>query len=109
MYEPMIEASGAVGIFGHGYTYAGHPVCAAVALRTLELTEERDLFAHAAAMAKIFQQRLRALGDTLAVCPPLVITSDQVHELFDKLETALNATLDGLADHARVSARIAVP
>ena len=47
MYEPMIDASGEVGTFGHGFTYSGHPVCAAVALRTLELMEEREIFAHA--------------------------------------------------------------
>ena len=33
MYEPFVEASGEVGTFGHGFTYSGHPVCAAVALR----------------------------------------------------------------------------
>ena len=63
MYEPMIDASGEVGTFGHGFTYSGHPVCAAVALRTLELMEEREIFAHAAAMGEIFQQRLQALAD----------------------------------------------
>ena len=155
MYEPMIEASGAVGTFGHGFTYSGHPVCAAVALRNLELMEERDLFAHAAAMTTIFQQRLRALGDhplvgdargvglmggielvadkrtkarfeasrgagalcstlaeangllvrplgdTLAICPPLIIAADQVHELFDKLEKALDETLERLSRSCR--------
>jgi len=63
LYEPMIEASSQVGTFGHGFTYSGHPVCAAVALRNLELMEERDLFAHAARMSKPFQARLRALAD----------------------------------------------
>ncbi len=63
LYEPFIEASGQVGTFGHGFTYSGHPVCAAVALRNLELMEERDLFDHAARMSKPFQARLRALGD----------------------------------------------
>ena len=154
MYEPMIEASDAVGTFGHGFTYSGHPVCAAVALRNLELMEERDLFAHAAAMAEIFQNRLQALGDhplvgdargvglmggvelvankqtkarfdasrrvgalcgararasglivrilgdTIALCPPLIISADQIDELFGKLEKALDETLE------RVSARV---
>ncbi len=151
MYEPFIEASGQVGTFGHGFTYSGHPVCAAVALRNLELMEERDLFAHAARMSKPFQARLRALGDhplvgeargvgmigatelvadkstkapfeskrgvaaycagraeehglivrnigeTIAVCPPLIITENQIHELFDKFGT-------GARRHARVDA-----
>jgi 4-aminobutyrate--pyruvate transaminase len=33
------------------------------------------------------------LGDTVAMCPPLIITPDQVDELFSKLETSLNETL----------------
>ena len=35
----------------------------------------------------------RALRDTMAVCPPLIITEAQIGELFDKLERALNTTL----------------
>ena len=154
MYEPMIDASGEVGTFGHGFTYSGHPVCAAVALRTLELMEEREIFAHAAAMGEIFQHRLQALadhplvgdvrgvglmggvelvadkqtgqpfesslgvglictehaheggllirplpGDTIALCPPLIISADQVDELFGKLESALDRTLKQVSDH----------
>ncbi len=147
LYEPLIEASGAVGTFGHGFTYSGHPVCAAVALRNLELMEERDVFGHAARMGEPFQARLRALGDhplvgdvrgvgmigalelvsdkrtkapfpgpqgvaphctaraeanglivrnigdSIAICPPLIITENQIHELFDKLQRALDETL----------------
>ena len=147
MYEPFVEASAEAGVFGHGYTYTGHPVCAAVALRNLELMEERDIFAHAARVGEVFQARLfgleehplvgnvrgagllggvelmadrtartpfapargvgaycngrcearglilRNLGDTMAICPPLIITADQVGELFDKLEGALDDTL----------------
>ena len=36
---------------------------------------------------------LRAMGDTIALCPPLIITADQIDELFSKLEIALNETL----------------
>src|SRR5690606_37450474 len=46
LYEPIRDASGAVGQFGHGFTYSGHPVAAAVALRTLEIYEERNLYEH---------------------------------------------------------------
>jgi 4-aminobutyrate---pyruvate transaminase len=35
----------------------------------------------------------RPLRDTMAVCPPLIITDAQIDELFDKLERALDATL----------------
>ena len=63
MYEPFIEASREIGMFGHGFTYTGHPVCAALALRNLELMEERDIFGHAARMGEIFQARLRSFED----------------------------------------------
>ena len=41
---------------------------------------------------------LRALpsGDTVGICPPLIITEQQVHDLFDALERALNAVHTGL-------------
>jgi len=144
MYAPIAELSGEVGTFGHGFTYTGHPVCAAVALRNLELMEERDVFAHAARVGEELQQRLaalaehplvgevrgvgliaalelvadkatkapfaadkgvgaavaarceahglviRALGDNIAICPPLIITSDQVDELVSKLTRGLD-------------------
>ena len=147
IYEPMVESSRKIGVFGHGFTYGGHPVSAAVAVRTLELYEERQIFAHAAKVAEHFQARLAALsdhalvgeargvgliggcemvadqstgrafavpgkvgaycmdrcqehglvvrniGDTIALCPPLVITESEIGELFDRLERALDDTL----------------
>lgn len=63
IFDAMISESEKIGVFGHGFTYSGHPVCAAVAARTLELMEERNILAHVRAIAPRFQQRLRALGD----------------------------------------------
>jgi 4-aminobutyrate--pyruvate transaminase len=63
LYEPMIEPSGRAGLFGHGFTYSGHPVAAAVALRTLQIYEERKLYDHVRKMTPRFQQRLHALGE----------------------------------------------
>jgi len=37
---------------------------------------------------------LRAMGDTMAFCPPLIISADQLDELFTKFEQALNETLN---------------
>ena len=34
----------------------------------------------------------RAMGDSLAFCPPLIITTEQVHELFDIVAKALDMT-----------------
>ena len=63
LYEAMVEQSASVGVFGHGYTYSGHPVGCAVALKTLEIYERDDIFAKAAATGKYFQQRLREFAD----------------------------------------------
>ena len=146
MYEAFADRSAELGNFAHGFTYSGHPVCAAVALRNLELMEEMDLFAHAEKMGAILQQRLqqfvghplvgevrgkgliaavelvrraepretfapsdgvgaycssacheaglvlRNLGDSIAICPPLIINESQIDELMAKLGTALNQT-----------------
>ncbi len=151
MYEPMAELSGEVGTFGHGFTYSGHPVCAAVALRTLEIMEERAIFDHAARMGAAMQEGLRAfadhplvgevrgvgligaielvedkasgkpfaarrgagaycaqrclehglivrnLGDSIAFCPPLIITDDQVGEMLGKFSKALDDTTAWIA------------
>jgi adenosylmethionine-8-amino-7-oxononanoate aminotransferase len=35
---------------------------------------------------------VRAIGDSIALCPPLVISEAETHELFDKLHAALDAT-----------------
>ena len=37
MYTAMIEQTATAGAFGHGYTYSGHPVACAVALKVLEI------------------------------------------------------------------------
>jgi 4-aminobutyrate--pyruvate transaminase len=37
------EAGKRRGVFGHGYTYSGHPVPAAVAVETLKIYAERDI------------------------------------------------------------------
>jgi 4-aminobutyrate--pyruvate transaminase len=56
------DESGKIGTFGHGFTYTGHPVAAAVALRTIEIYQRRDLVAHVRHVAPVFQRRLKALA-----------------------------------------------
>jgi len=63
VYEVIRENSGKIGTFGHGFTYGGHPVAAAVALRTLQIYEERDIVGHVNAVAPRFQARLKKLAD----------------------------------------------
>ncbi len=59
IYEAMVEPSAKVGVFGHGYTYSGHPVACAVALKTLEIYQRDNLFGHAARVGQYMQRRLR--------------------------------------------------
>lgn len=63
MYEAMIEPSSQVGVFGHGYTYSGHPVSCAVALKTLEIYQRDNIFGHAAEIGDYMQKRLREFED----------------------------------------------
>ena len=63
IYDAVAPKTEEIGTFGHGYTYSGHPVPAAVALETLKIYEEIDLIARVKETAKTFQARLKALGD----------------------------------------------
>lgn len=58
-YEPIAEESGRIGVLGHGYTGAAHPVGAAVALENIAIIEERDLVAKTRENGEYFQARLR--------------------------------------------------
>lgn len=55
--------SGKIGTFGHGYTYSGHPVAAAVAVETLKIYEERDIVGHVQQVAPHLQDGLRAFAN----------------------------------------------
>ena len=61
VYEPIKAQSGEIGVFGHGLTYGGHPVPAAVALETLKIYAERDIVAHVRRVSPVLQEGLRAL------------------------------------------------
>jgi 4-aminobutyrate--pyruvate transaminase len=63
MYQAFLDASRKLGSFGHGFTYTGHPVAAAVAQRTLEIYARERMTEKVAAKAPHFQSRLRALAD----------------------------------------------
>ena len=61
-YQVLAEQSEKLGTLGMGYTYAGHPVSAAVALETLRIYESDGIIAHVRAVAPRFLQRLAALS-----------------------------------------------
>ena len=60
--EIIVEETGRIGTFGHGFTYGGHPVAAAVALKTIEIYLARNILGHVRSVAPLFQKRLRALS-----------------------------------------------
>ena len=144
VFEAMVAESDKVGIFGHGYTYSGHPVTTAVALETLRIYEERDVVGHVRRVSPYFQSKIaalaehplvgdvsgvgllagleivrdkrtresfdpadrigeriqraalrhglisRALGDRLALCPPLIIGEPHVDEIAGAVRSALD-------------------
>ncbi|MEL6374458.1 MAG: aminotransferase [Pseudomonadota bacterium] len=157
VYDAMVEESRKLGMFAHGFTYTGHPVAAAVALKTIEIYERIDIVAHVRRVSPIFLTRLHALrahplvgetrglgllagielvsdkatktpfepkqgvgaqavafaqeaglitravgGDTLALCPPLIIDGASINTMFDAMETALDQTYRWAAEEGLV-------
>jgi len=146
IYQALLAESDKLGIFAHGYTYSGHPVCCAVALETLAIMKERDLIGHVGRIGPRLQAGLRrfadhplvgdvrgvgliagvelvrdkashapfdppgsvgpafvanalaeglivrSLQDTIALCPPLIITDAEVDEVLRRFERALEKT-----------------
>ena len=146
LYQAVARNSEKIGVFGHGFTYSGHPVAAAVAVETLKIYEERDIVSHVKKVAPLFQEGLRAFAghplvgevrgvglvaavelvadkkskrpfdpaglagaacdrlmrdqglilrnmiDSMALCPPLIITEDEVKLLLERFGAGLDAT-----------------
>ncbi len=63
MYQAMLVESRKIGTFGHGFTYSGHPVATAVALKTLEIYARDKIVEHVQRVAPLFRKRLTALAD----------------------------------------------
>ncbi len=149
MSGPIINADTEMA---HGFTYSGHPVAAAVAIRNIELIEELGLVGEKGRdTAAYFQKKLsalndhplvgqtrgvgllgalelvenkdtrarfqpggragilcrthcfntgvvmRAVGDTMFLCPPLVITRAELDELFALVRESLDKTAADLS------------
>ena len=62
IYAPLAEQAEKLGIFGHGYTYSAHPVCAAVALRAQKLMQERDIIGYVRSVTPIFAGHVASMG-----------------------------------------------
>jgi adenosylmethionine-8-amino-7-oxononanoate aminotransferase len=59
----VISAPGEGACFGHGFTYSGHPVSCAVALKNIEIMEREDICSHVREMGAYFEQQLQTLTD----------------------------------------------
>ncbi|MCY4190500.1 MAG: aminotransferase class III-fold pyridoxal phosphate-dependent enzyme, partial [Rhodospirillaceae bacterium] len=64
IWARMVEASARIGVFGHGYTYSGHPVAAAVAIEAQKIYEETRIGAHVRSVQDHFQERVRQFDDS---------------------------------------------
>lgn len=63
VYAVLEEQSSELDGFGHGFTYSGHPVAAAVALEALDIYREMNVPLHTAAMGRELHQCLSPLLD----------------------------------------------
>ena len=59
VFQGLAEESHKIGTFGHGFTYSGHPVPAAVAVETLKIYDETDILGHVRRVGPHLQQELR--------------------------------------------------
>jgi 4-aminobutyrate--pyruvate transaminase len=61
IHEAMLAQSDKLGNFAHGFTYAGHPVAAAVALEVQKIYAEIDIVARAKRLGPLLQSALGQL------------------------------------------------
>ncbi len=146
IYRAIAPETERRGVFGHGFTYSGHPVASAVALETLKIYDEIDLIglvreaaprmqagisrfadhplagevagigmlsvvelvADKATRAPFDAERkvgqyliaraqangliIRALGDRIGFSPPLVMTGDEIDDMYARFARALDET-----------------
>ncbi|MEM1039752.1 MAG: aminotransferase [Pseudomonadota bacterium] len=147
MMEALEAQSAKIGVFGHGYTYGGHPLGCALGVKAIEIYQKRNIVDRVRSLTPLFEKRLaaladhplvgevrnsglmggvelvadkgsrrsfnaktgvgaqcavfcqergailRAIGDTMALCPPMIIAEDELNALFDRLAKALDDTL----------------
>lgn len=63
VYDGLCAGSKEVGVFGHGYTYTGHPVAAAAALSALEIYEEIDVVEVVSRASRRFLEKLHGFAN----------------------------------------------
>lgn len=60
VYQGLADGSATIGTFGHGFTYSGHPVPAAVAVETLKIYDEMKIVEHVKKVGPVMQAGLRS-------------------------------------------------
>jgi 4-aminobutyrate--pyruvate transaminase len=106
IYRATVQESEKIGTFGHGFTYGGHPVPAAVALETLKLYEERDILGHVRRIAPRFLEGVRRLGKHALVGEARGVGLVAGLELVrDKASRENFAPADGVAGHVGMCAQ----
>ena len=63
IFQSVVQQSEKHSAFVHGYTYAGHPVAASVALDTLRIYEETGMLEHVRKVEPVFLETMSALRD----------------------------------------------
>ena len=61
IYEVISVPQSDGALFTHGFTYAGHPVSCAAALKNIEIMEREDLCGHVREVGPYFEERLNEL------------------------------------------------
>jgi 4-aminobutyrate---pyruvate transaminase len=59
VFQALAKESHVIGTFGHGFTYSGHPVPAAVAIETLKIYDELEIGAHVGSVGPHMQSELQ--------------------------------------------------
>ncbi|MGB8275509.1 MAG: aspartate aminotransferase family protein [Alphaproteobacteria bacterium] len=147
IYRALVDQSERLGTFGHGFTFSGHPVAAAIALEVLRIYRDDDILSHVRRVSPVFQAGLRrfaghplvgevrgvgligavelvrdkasrepfapelgigpylarraqdhgvllrAMGDSAAFAPPLIITEAEIEDMLGRFGAALDDTL----------------
>ena len=63
VWDVIEEASARDGAMGHGWTYSGHPICAAAALANLTILERENIAGNAAEVGAYLNAQLRQTFD----------------------------------------------
>lgn len=63
LHQEIIDKAGEGAVFSNGFTYSGHPVAMAAALKNIEIMERDNLMQHARDTGAYFQEKLRSLAD----------------------------------------------